>query len=141
MIIGVGMDLTDTRRIGRAIERFGDRFLQRVFTDAERARAERRSGEARIGTYAKRWAAKEACAKALGTGFAAGVFHSTIGVGNLPSGQPVLTLTGGSAARLAELTPAGTVVRMHLTMTDDAPYALAQVMIEALPADTADRSG
>lgn len=133
MIIGVGMDLTDMRRIDRAIGRFGDRFLQRVFTDAERGRAERRSGHARIGTYAKRWAAKEACAKALGTGFAAGVFHSTIGVGNLPSGQPTLTLTGGAATRLAALTPAGMVVRVHLTMTDDVPYALAQVMIEAVP--------
>ncbi|GBR03343.1 holo-ACP synthase [Acetobacter oeni] len=132
MIVGVGMDLTDMRRIERAIERFGERFLHRVFTDTERARAERRSGEARIGTYAKRWAAKEACAKALGTGFATGVYHSTIGVDNLRSGQPTLTLTGGAATRLAVMTPANMVVRIHLTMTDDVPYALAQVMIEAL---------
>lgn len=133
MIIGTGMDLCDMRRIERSVERFGERFLLRVFTEAERRRAERRSGQARIGAYAKRWAAKEACAKALGTGFAAGVFHSTIGVDNLPSGQPVLTLTGGAAQRLAMMVPPGMQARLHLTLTDDAPYALAQVLIEALP--------
>ncbi|WP_291366002.1 holo-ACP synthase [Acetobacter sp. UBA5411] len=133
MIIGTGMDLCDMRRIEKAIERFGARFLDRVFTETERARAERRSGQARIGAYAKRWAAKEACAKALGTGFAEGVFHSCIGVGNLPSGQPVLTLTGGAAVRLASMVPADMEGRLHLSMTDDTPYALAQVMIEAFP--------
>ncbi|NHN87873.1 holo-ACP synthase [Acetobacter conturbans] len=134
MIIGTGMDLCDMRRIERAIERFGDRFLLRVFTETERARADRRNGQARIGAYAKRWAAKEACAKALGTGFADGVFHSTIGVQNLPSGQPTLTLVGGAAARLATMVPEGMTGRLHLSMTDDEPYALAQVMIEAIPA-------
>ncbi|OUJ11755.1 holo-ACP synthase [Acetobacter sp. DsW_063] len=134
MILGLGMDLCDMRRIERSIERFGDRFLERVFTEQERARAERRSGQARIGAYAKRWAAKEACSKALGTGFSNGVFHSTMGVRNLPSGQPTLALTGGAAARLAALTPPGMVARLFLTMTDDTPYALAQVIIEALPA-------
>ncbi|MBO1358384.1 holo-ACP synthase [Acetobacter sacchari] len=134
MILGLGMDLCDMRRIERSIERFGDRFLERVFTEQERARAERRSGQARIGAYAKRWAAKEACSKALGTGFSNGVFHSTMGVRNLPSGQPTLALTGGAAVRLAALTPPGMVARLFLTMTDDTPYALAQVIIEALPA-------
>ncbi|GBQ95250.1 holo-ACP synthase [Acetobacter nitrogenifigens DSM 23921 = NBRC 105050] len=134
MILGLGMDLCDMRRIERSIQRFGDRFLERVFTEQERARAERRSGQARIGAYAKRWAAKEACSKALGTGFSNGVFHSTMGVRNLPSGQPTLALTGGAAARLAALTPPDMVARLFLTMTDDTPYALAQVIIEALPA-------
>lgn len=133
MIIGTGMDLCDMRRIERSIERFGERFLNRVFTETERRSAERRTGQARIGTYAKRWAAKEACAKALGTGFAAGVFHSTIGVSNLPSGQPVLTLVGGAQARLQALVPPGMTARVHLSMTDDTPYALSQVLIEALP--------
>lgn len=133
MIVGTGMDLCDMRRIERAIERFGERFLLRVFTETERARAERRHGAARIGAYAKRWAAKEACAKALGTGFAAGVFHSTIGVSNRPSGQPDLTLTGGAAARLADMVPPGHEARLHLSLTDDTPYALAQVIIEAMP--------
>lgn len=133
MIIGTGMDLCDMRRIERSIERFGERFLNRVFTETERRSAERRSGQARIGTYAKRWAAKEACAKALGTGFSGGVFHSTIGVSNLPSGQPVLTLFGGAQARLQALVPAGMTARVHLSMTDDTPYALSQVLIEALP--------
>lgn len=134
MIVGLGMDLCDMRRIERAIERFGERFLSRVFTPTERARAERRSGQARVGAYAKRWAAKEACAKALGTGFAHGVFHSGMGVVNLSTGQPTLQLTGGAAARLAQLVPTGHVPKLHLTLTDDTPYALAQVLIEAVPA-------
>lgn len=134
MIIGVGMDLTDMRRISRSVERFGARFLDRVFTPEERERAGRLSGQARMGAWAKRWAAKEACAKALGTGFADGVIHSDIGVSNLASGQPVLLLTGGAAARLVALTPPGMAARVHLTMTDEVPYALAQVMIEAVPA-------
>ncbi|MDG6095379.1 holo-ACP synthase [Acetobacter sp. AN02] len=133
MLIGTGMDLCDIRRIEKAIGRHGERFLTRVFTEAERQHAERRSGAARTGTYAKRWAAKEACAKALGTGFSQGVFHSSMGVKNLPSGQPTLILTGGAARRLQALTPAGMTLRIHLSLTDDMPYALAQVMIEALP--------
>ncbi len=113
------------------MERFGDTFLQRVFTDAERARAERRSGRNRAGTYAKRFAAKEACAKALGTGFARGVFHSCIGVVNRPGGQPTLLLTGGAAARLASLAPPGIEPRLDITLTDEYPYAYAQVIISA----------
>ena len=131
MILGLGSDICDIRRIERAIERFGDRFLQRVFTATERAKAERRSGPSRSGTYAKRFAAKEACAKALGTGFARGVFMSDLGVVNLPGGQPTLRLSGAAAARLAELTPPGMTARLDLTMTDEYPYAYAQVIISA----------
>jgi holo-[acyl-carrier protein] synthase len=135
VILGIGSDICDIRRIERVLERFGDRFLARVFTEAERARAERRSGTNRSGTYAKRFAAKEACAKALGTGFARGVFHSDLGVVNLPGGQPTMRLAGGAAARLAALTPPGHAARIDLTMTDEYPYAYAQVIIsaEALP--------
>ena len=133
MIIGIGSDLCDIRRIERAMARFGDRFLQRVFTDAERARAGRRTASLRPGTYAKRFAAKEACSKALGTGFQDGVHHSDIGVENLPSGQPTLVLRGGAAARQAKLVPAGLTPRIPLTMTDEHPYAFAQVILSAVP--------
>ncbi len=133
MILGLGSDICDIRRIERAIERFGDRFLLRVFTEIERRKAERRSGNARSGTYAKRFAAKEACAKALGTGFAQGVFMSDLGVVNLPGGQPTMRLAGGAADRLAALTPPGHTARIDLTMTDEYPYAFAQVIISAEP--------
>jgi holo-[acyl-carrier protein] synthase len=133
MILGLGSDICDIRRIERALERFGERFLARVFTETERRRAERRSGESRAGTYAKRFAAKEACAKALGTGFSRGVFMSDLGVVNLPGGQPTLRIVGGAAERLSELMPAGTVPRVDLTMTDEYPYAYAQVIISAIP--------
>jgi holo-[acyl-carrier protein] synthase len=132
VIVGIGTDLCDIRRIERVLARHGDRFLQRVFTDTERARAARRAETLRPGTLAKRFAAKEACAKALGTGFSRGVFHSDMGVVNLPSGQPTLALTGGALARLNALLPPGAEARLHLTMTDEPPYAFAQVMIEAI---------
>lgn len=132
MIIGIGTDLVDIRRIERTIERFGERFLDRVFTAKERARAERRRN--RVPTYAKRFAAKEACAKALGTGFRAGVFFRDIGVVNLPSGQPTLALTGGAKARLEALTPAGFIPRIDLALTDEWPLAQAFVIISAGPA-------
>ncbi|WP_342629002.1 holo-ACP synthase [Nguyenibacter vanlangensis] len=128
-LIGIGSDLCDIRRIERVIARHGERFLDRVFTQAERRRAERRNGQARLGAYAKRWAAKEACAKALGTGFAQGVYHRDLGVENLPGGQPVMVLTGGARVRLRALLPPGGEARILLTMTDEYPYAFAQVMI------------
>ena len=131
MIIGIGTDLVDIRRIEKTIARFGERFLDRIFTPKERARAERRAQ--RNATYAKRFAAKEACAKALGTGFRRGVFFRDIGVTNLPSGQPTLHLTGGAAKRLADLTPPGSVCRIDLALTDDWPIAQAFVVISALP--------
>ncbi len=132
MILGLGSDICDIRRIERALERFGDRFIRRVFTEAEIRRAERRSGQNRAGTYAKRFAAKEACAKALGTGFARGVFMSDLGVINRPGGQPGFVLTGGAARRLAEMTPDGHTARLDLTMTDEYPYAYAQVIFSAV---------
>ena len=131
MIIGLGSDLTDIRRIERVLERHGARFVARVFTPVERARAERGGGVNRANSLAKRWAAKEACAKALGTGFSRGVFHSDMGVVNLPSGQPTLALTGGALARLHALTPDGLTPHISLTMTDETPYASATVIIEA----------
>lgn len=134
MILGLGSDICDIRRIEHSMERFGDRFLQRVFSELERAKADRRNGKARAGTYAKRFAAKEACAKALGTGFARGVFMSDLRVVNLRGGQPTLELHGGAALRLLQLTPAGMRARVDLTMTDEYPYAYAQVIISALPA-------
>ena len=134
MILGLGSDICDIRRIEASLERFGDRFIARVFTEIEQRKADRRNGQARAGTFAKRFAAKEACAKALGTGFARGVFMSDIGVVNRPGGQPTLQLTGGAAARLAVLMPPGLVARVDLTMTDEYPYAYAQVIISALPA-------
>lgn len=131
MILGVGSDLTDIRRVADTLERFGERFTERVFTETERARSERRRD--RASSYAKRFAAKEACAKALGTGLRRGVFWRDMGVTNLPSGQPTLVLTGGAAARLAEMTPPGHTSTLHLSLTDDPPYAQAFVVIEALP--------
>ncbi len=133
MILGLGSDICDIRRIERALERFGQKFIDRVFTESEKKRAERRSGTNRSGTYAKRFAAKEACAKALGTGFARGVFMSDLSVVNLPGGQPTLHLSGGAAARLQQLTPVGMQPRIDLTMTDEYPYAYAQVIISAEP--------
>jgi holo-[acyl-carrier protein] synthase len=131
MIIGIGSDLCDARRIERAIERHGERFLARIFTDAERARAERRAN--RVETYAKRFAAKEACAKALGTGLRAGVFWRDMGVVNLPSGRPTMKLTGGALERLKAITPAGHEARIDVTVTDEGPLAQAFVVISAVP--------
>ena len=130
MIIGLGSDLADIRRIEDTLKRFGDRFVSRIFTDVERARSERKAD--RAASYAKRFAAKEACAKALGTGLRAGVFWRDMGVVNLRSGAPTLALTGGAAKRLAAITPAGMHPRIHLSLTDDHPYAQAFVVIEAL---------
>lgn len=129
MILGIGSDLADIRRIERTLERFGDRFVQRVFTDVEQAKSERRKD--RAATYAKRWAAKEACSKALGTGLRMGIAWREMGVYNLRSGQPMMTLTGGAAERLAAMTPDGAEVRIHVTLTDDHPWAQAFVVIEA----------
>jgi holo-[acyl-carrier protein] synthase len=131
MILGVGSDIIDIRRIERTIERHGERFLSRIFTDEERAKAERRS--TRIDTYAKRFAAKEACAKALGTGLRNGVFWRDMGVVNLPSGRPTMQLTGGALARLEQITPAGYVARIDVTLTDESPLAQALVIISAVP--------
>jgi len=131
MIIGIGSDLCDARRIARAIERHGERFLARIFTDTERARAERRAN--RVETYAKRFAAKEACAKALGTGLRAGVFWRDMGVVNLPSGRPTMKLTGGALERLKALTPAGYEARIDVTVTDEGPLAQAFVVISVVP--------
>ena len=130
MILGLGNDIIDIRRVERTIERYGDRFLSRVFTDIERRRSDGRAG--RAASYAKRFAAKEACAKALGTGFRQGVFWRDMGVVNLPSGRPTLELTGGALQALAELTPEGHEVRIDLTITDDFPMAQAIVIISAL---------
>ena len=132
MIIGLGSDLCDVRRIEKTLDSFGDRFIERCFTPVERAKSERRAG--RAASYAKRFAAKEACAKALGTGLSAGVFWRDMGVVNLPSGQPTLHLTGGAAARLRALTPPGLTAVIHLTLTDEYPLAQAHVLIEARPA-------
>ena len=132
MIIGIGSDLCNIDRIQNSLDRFGDRFISRVFTDLERAKAERRPFT-RAGTYAKRFAAKEAYSKAVGTGFKAGVFMKDIGVANLPSGAPSLVLTGGAKARLDVLTPPGHAVEVHLTMTDDHPWAQAFVILYARP--------
>jgi holo-[acyl-carrier protein] synthase len=132
LIVGLGSDLADIRRIEATLERFGERFVARIFTDVERARSERKAD--RAASYAKRFAAKEACAKALGTGMRAGVFWRDMGVVNLRSGAPTLALTGGAARRLAAITPAGLTPHIHLSLTDDHPYALAFVVIEALPA-------
>ncbi|BBF92439.1 holo-ACP synthase [Blastochloris tepida] len=131
MIIGLGSDLIDIRRIEKTLERHGERFIERVFTPVERAAAERRVTKA--ATYAKRFAAKEACAKALGTGFRAGVFWRDLGVVNLPGGRPTIELTGGAAARLLAITPAGFAARIDLTLTDDYPLASAVVIISAIP--------
>jgi holo-[acyl-carrier protein] synthase len=130
MIIGIGSDLCDIRRIEASLARFGERFTRRVFSEGERARAERRA-HARAASYAKRFAAKEACAKALGTGFRAGVFMSDLRVVNLPSGQPTMALQGGALLRLRKLIPDGYAPRIALTLTDEYPYAFAQVIISA----------
>lgn len=131
MILGLGSDTVDIRRIERTIERYGDRFLDRIFTEAERARSDRLKG--RAASYAKRFAAKEACSKALGTGMSMGVFWRDMGVANEPTGKPIITLTGGAAERLAELTPPGHKARIDLSMTDDFPTAQAIVIISADP--------
>ena len=129
MIIGIGADLSDIRRIEASLARFGDRFTARIFTDLERVRSERKPD--RAASYAKRFAAKEACAKALGTGIHRGVFWKDMGVINAPGGRPTMVLTGGAALRLAGLTPDGHRAVVHLTLTDDHPYAQAFVVIEA----------
>ncbi|MDB5669827.1 MAG: holo-ACP synthase [Alphaproteobacteria bacterium] len=132
MIIGIGSDLCNIERIQKSLDRFGDRFIARVFTDVERAKAEGRPFT-RAGTYAKRFAAKEAFSKAVGTGFKRGVFMRDIGVVNAPSGAPTLLLTGGAKARLDALMPEGHFAEVHLTMTDDHPWAQAFVIITAIP--------
>jgi holo-[acyl-carrier protein] synthase len=133
MIIGTGSDLIDIRRVEKVLERHGERFIRRCFTPEEIAKAERRrAAGTHIATYAKRFAAKEACAKALGTGFNRGVFMKDIGVVNAPGGQPALVLTGGARARLEALVPAGRQAALHLTLTDEPPLAKAFVIIEAL---------
>jgi holo-[acyl-carrier protein] synthase len=129
LIVGIGSDLSDIRRVEKTLERFGERFTQRVFTEVERARSERKGNVA--ASYAKRFAAKEACAKALGTGIRRGVFWRDMGVVNLRSGQPTMALTGGAAQRLAELMPKGMTPVIHVSLTDDYPYAQAFVIIEA----------
>ena len=134
MIIGIGSDLIDIRRIAKVIERHGERFLDRIFTDAERARAGRRSKNERlvVATYAKRFAAKEACSKALGTGIRRGVWWHDMGVVNLPGGRPTMQLTGGALERLKALTPEGLEARIDLSITDDWPLAQAFVIISAI---------
>lgn len=130
MILGIGSDIIDIRRIEETLARFGDRFTHRVYTEKERARAERRPDQ-RADTYAKRFAAKEACSKALGTGLKRGVFWRDMGVSNLASGQPTMVLTGGAAHRLAEITPPGMSAQIHVSLTDDYPLAVAFVIISA----------
>jgi len=139
MIIGLGSDIVDVRRIARVVDKYGERFLDRIFTPAERAKAERRA--ARIETYAKRFAAKEACAKALGTGFRRGVFWRDLGVVNLPGGKPTMKLTGGALQRLRAITPAGCDVTIDVSLTDEGPTAQAIVIISAVPAAPAKPSG
>ena len=137
MILGLGSDLCNIERIQNSLDRFGERFVARVFTETERAKAEKRPFT-RAGTYAKRFAAKEAFSKAVGTGFKRGVFMRDIGVVNLPSGQPTLALTGGARERLDAITPEGHLAHIHLTMTDDHPFALAIVIITAIPGESQD---
>jgi len=132
MILGLGSDLIDIRRIEQAIARFGDRFLERIFTDVERLKCDRRAD--RAASYARRFAAKEACSKALGTGFRHGVFWRDLGVVNLPSGKPSMRLTGGALRRLDELTPTGMTACVDITLTDEPPLAQAVVIITAVPA-------
>ena len=131
MIVGIGNDVIDIRRIEETLEKYGERFIQRIFTEVEIRKSERRAQ--RAASYAKRFAAKEACSKALGTGFRKGVFWKDMGVVNEPSGKPTMVLTGGARAELDRLVPPGHTARIHLTITDDFPYAHAFVMIEALP--------
>lgn len=132
MIIGIGIDLIDITRIERTLERFGDRFTQRVFTETERKKSDKR--QLRAASYAKRYAAKEACSKALGTGLRKGVFWRDMGVVNLTSGKPTMALTGGAKARLDLITPPGTTAHIELTITDEHPLAEAMVIITAVPA-------
>jgi holo-[acyl-carrier protein] synthase len=139
MIIGIGSDLIDIRRIEQTVERFGDRFLDRIFTPVEKARSDRRA-VTRIESYAKRFAAKEACAKALGTGLRKGVFWRDMGVVNLPGGKPTMALTGGALARLESLLPAGWQAQIDLSITDEPPLAQAIVIITAIPRPTATAS-
>ena len=132
MILGLGSDISDVRRVAKVIERHGDRFLTRVFTDTERARADRRKN--RVETYAKRFAAKEACAKALGTGIRSGVWWRDMGVVNMPSGRPTMKLTGGALKRLQAITPSGYEAQIDLTISDEGPMAVAFVIISAVRA-------
>jgi holo-[acyl-carrier protein] synthase len=132
MIVGIGNDIIDIRRVEKTLDRYGQRFIGRIFTEVEVKKSERR--RERAASYAKRFAAKEACAKALGTGMSAGVFWRDMGVVNLPSGKPTMTLTGGAAERLKRLMPAGHRPEIHVTITDDFPMAQAFVVIEAVPA-------
>jgi holo-[acyl-carrier protein] synthase len=132
MILGIGSDMIDIRRIEQVIERFGDRFLDRIFTDAERRKCDRRAN--RSASYARRFAAKEACSKALGTGFRDGVFWRDLGVVNLASGRPCMRLTGGALRRLVEITPGGMTAQLDVTLTDEPPLAQAVVIITAVPA-------
>ncbi len=135
MILGIGSDITDVRRVAKVIERHGERFLDRIFTATERARADKRRN--RIETYAKRFAAKEACAKALGTGLRGGVWWRDMGVVNLPSGRPTIELAGGAKRRLEAITPAGYEARIDLTITDEGPMAHAFVVISAIAVPSA----
>lgn len=132
MILGIGQDISDIRRVEKTLARFGERFTHRVFTETERRKSDGR--RMRAASYAKRFAAKEACAKALGTGMNRGVFWRDIGVVNKPGGQPTLVLTGGAAQRLAAITPPGMKAHIHVSLTDEFPYAQALVIITALPA-------
>jgi holo-[acyl-carrier protein] synthase len=134
MILGIGNDIVDIRRIERAIDRYGERFLARVFTDTERRKSDPRA--TRAASYAKRFAAKEACAKALGTGLRAGVYWRDMGVVNMASGRPTMVLTGGAAEQLRRLTPEGFTARIDVTLTDDFPQAQAVVLISGVPAGT-----
>jgi holo-[acyl-carrier protein] synthase len=139
MILGVGSDLIDISRIERVIDRFGERFLDRIFTEVERGKSDRRMN--RAASYAKRYAAKEACAKALGTGFRAGIFWRDLGVVNLRSGRPSMVLTGGALTRLQAMTPPGLVARIDLTITDEPPLAQALVIISALSGGAVPETG
>ena len=139
MILGIGNDIIDIRRVERTLERFGDRFTDRVFTEVERAKSDRR--RMRAASYAKRFAAKEACSKALGTGLRKGVYWRDMGVVNLPGGKPTISLTGGALQRLDSMVPAGMSAAIHLTITDDFPHAQAIVIIEAMPTVVGDREG
>ncbi len=130
MILGIGSDIIDIRRIEKTIEKHGQRFIDRIYTEVEKRKSEKRAQ--RIPSYAKRFAAKEACSKALGTGLSNGVYWRDMGVVNLPSGKPTMTLTNGAAAQLARMVPAGKTAVVHLTMTDEYPYAQAYVIIEAI---------
>ncbi|MBE9553096.1 MAG: holo-ACP synthase [Proteobacteria bacterium] len=133
MILGIGNDLIDIRRVEKSLDRFGGRFVERIFTETEQRKSDRRAN--RAASYAKRFAAKEACSKALGTGFRKGVFWRDLGVVNLPSGKPTMALTGGALDRLVEMTPVGMKVQIDLTITDDFPLAQAIVIISAIPDD------